>query len=147
MNQACRTCAVAAVVTLVTTGGAGAQDSTTGKASFYSKRQPVACKGLGPFDPDKMTAAHRSIPCGSKVEVTEPKSGKRVIVTITDRGPNKRTGRDLDLSRAAAREFGMMKRGVFTVSYRVVPNVRLPTVPTFVERFRGCIWIPQILPC
>jgi rare lipoprotein A len=98
------------------------------RASFYSAPQRAACGGR--FDPNKLTAAHRTLPCGSRVEVTSKATGRSVVVTITDRGPNARTGRDLDLSRAAAEVLGMRRAGVIVVTYRVLeaepPSSRSP---------------------
>lgn len=81
----------------------------SGKASFYSEPQAVACGGH--FNPKAMTAAHRSLPCGTKVKVTNRRNGKSVIVTINDRGPFTR-GRIIDLSYAAAKKIGMISAGV-----------------------------------
>ena len=61
-----------------------------------------------------MTAAHRKLPFGSRVRVRDVKTGKEVLVTITDRGPFKR-GRVIDLSHVAARELGITGRGVARV--------------------------------
>lgn len=58
-----------------------------------------------------MTAAHRTLPFGTKVKVTEPRSGKSVVVTINDRGPFIR-GRVIDLSTGAAAAIGIKSRGV-----------------------------------
>lgn len=72
----------------------------SGVASFYSYG-PVACRGghVGP-----MTAAHKTLPCGSRVRVTH--GSRSVTVTITDRGPYVR-GRIIDLSPDAARALGI----------------------------------------
>lgn len=57
-----------------------------------------------------MTAAHKSLPFGTKVRVTDQRTGNSVVVTINDRGPFVR-GRIIDLSRAAATELGFRSRG------------------------------------
>ena len=62
-----------------------------------------------------MTAAHRTLPFGSRVRVTNHSNGRSVMVTINDRGPFIR-GRIIDLSVSAARELGMMSAGVVRVS-------------------------------
>lgn len=76
-----------------------------------------------PFDPKKLTAAAWKIPLGTKVKVT---SGDRtVIVTITDRGPNKRLvkqGRIIDLSRAAFLQLGDLRAGLLPVSVTPLKN-------------------------
>jgi rare lipoprotein A (peptidoglycan hydrolase) len=70
-----------------------------------------------PFDPDALTAAHKTLPFGTQLEVTY--GGRSVHVTITDRGPYV-PGRDLDLSLAAARKLGMLSKGVAPVRVRIV---------------------------
>ena len=66
-----------------------------------------------------LTAAHRTLPFGTRLRVTDPKTGRSVIVTITDRGPFGRR-RVLDLSVAAARALGMIDRGVIYVRAQVL---------------------------
>lgn len=73
-----------------------------GMAAYYSGR------GTG------LTAAHKTLPFGTRVRVTDPKTGRSVIVTINDRGPFNR-GRVLDLCTGAARSLGMIQRGVIYV--------------------------------
>ena len=70
-----------------------------------------------PFDADAFTAAHKTLPFGTQLEVSY--RGKSVRVTVTDRGPYG-PGRDLDLSLAAARKLGMLSRGVAPVRVRIV---------------------------
>lgn len=84
-----------------------------GLASFYWQPQAVACGGR--FNPEAMTAAHKTLPCGSKVRVTNKRNGKSVTVTINDRGPFIK-GRIIDLSRAAARQIEMTSAGVVPVT-------------------------------
>ena len=62
------------------------------------------------MNPDAMTAAHRSLPFGTKVKVTNKLNGKSVTVRINDRGPFVK-GRVIDVSKAAARKLGMVSRG------------------------------------
>jgi rare lipoprotein A len=88
-----------------------------GLASFYSHGTRVASGER--FDPDALTAAHPSLPFGTKLKVSDPKSGKSVVVTVNDRGPFVR-GRVLDLSRGAARALGMESRGVDHVTAQVL---------------------------
>jgi rare lipoprotein A len=91
-------------------------------ASVYAvgdSSQPGTKTASGiPFDDNGMTAAHKSLPFGSKVKVTNKKSGDAVTVTITDRGPYVK-GRCIDLSKASARALGFA--GLVPVS--VVPVV------------------------
>ncbi|MFN2100353.1 septal ring lytic transglycosylase RlpA family protein [Altererythrobacter sp. MF3-039] len=82
-----------------------------GVASYYGRRFHGRLTASGTrFDMHAMTAAHRTLPFGSKVRVTNPRNGKSVIVRINDRGPYAK-GRAIDLSRAAAEEIGMIRRG------------------------------------
>jgi len=86
----------------------------TGLASFYWQPQRIAC-GSGRFNPEAMTAAHKTLKCNSKVKVINKNNGKSVIVTINDRGPFV-AGRIIDLSRAAARAIDMIGSGVVPVT-------------------------------
>jgi len=90
----------------------------SGKASFYSYSKGKTASGAK-FDRDAMTAAHRSLPFGTKVRVTDISSSKSVIVRISDRGPFI-AGRVLDLSLAAARNLGITDRGVAQVRVEVL---------------------------
>lgn len=74
------------------------------------------------FDPRLMTAAHRTLPFGTWVEVSCADTGQRVRVRITDRGPFGHQERIIDLSRAAADKLGIRKLGVARVELRVVPG-------------------------
>jgi rare lipoprotein A (peptidoglycan hydrolase) len=85
----------------------------SGMASYYWQGQMTA-SGVR-FNPSAMTAAHRSLPFGTKVRVTNKRNGKSVIVTINDRGPFIR-GRIIDLSNAAAGIIGMRSAGVAPVT-------------------------------
>jgi rare lipoprotein A len=92
-----------------------------GVASFYTRGKKTASGGR--YNPGAMTAAHRSLPFGTKVRVIDKRSGRAVTVTINDRGPFKR-GRVIDLSRAAARAIGMSHRGVTRVRVTVLNSKR-----------------------
>ena len=73
------------------------------------------------FDPHALTAASKTLPLGSKVVVTNPKTGKSVTVRINDRGPFVR-GRNLDLSKRAAEEIGITDKGVARVKVKRVDS-------------------------
>src|ERR1700750_682671 len=90
----------------------------SGKASFYSYRTGKTASGSS-FDRDLQTAAHRSLPFGTKVRVTVPATNKSVVVCITDRGPNIRD-RVLDLSLGAARDLGIRDKGVVEIRAEVL---------------------------
>ena len=72
-----------------------------------------------PFDMNAYTAAHRTLPFGTMVEVTNLENGKKVIVRINDRGPFV-GNREIDLSRAAAEALGMIGQGIARVSIKRV---------------------------
>ena len=97
-----------------------------GLASFYSKHLAGKKTSSGqPYDPKAMTAAHRSLPMGTKVKVVNPKNDKSVVVTVNDRGPVPKN-RMIDLSGAAAKELDMTKAGVTKVDTEVVGKSDLP---------------------
>ncbi|RFB80386.1 septal ring lytic transglycosylase RlpA family protein [Methylovirgula sp. 4M-Z18] len=73
------------------------------------------------FNPRAMTAAHRSLPFGTRLALTNPANGRTVVVRVTDRGPAASTGRALDLSRGAAAALGMLERGTGSLTMRVLP--------------------------
>lgn len=73
-----------------------------------------------PFNPLAMTAAHRTLPFGTWVEVTRMDTGASVRVRITDRGPFGHDDRIIDLSRAAAERLDLVKAGLTRVQLRVV---------------------------
>ncbi|WP_088347522.1 MULTISPECIES: septal ring lytic transglycosylase RlpA family protein [Rhodomicrobium] len=84
----------------------------TGLASFYTPRGKTSSGAK--VDPRALTAAHRKLPFGTRVRVTHLKTGKEVVVVITDRGPF-RGGRIIDISREAAKALEMTKTGVARV--------------------------------
>ena len=87
----------------------------SGVASYYGKRFHGRRTANGErFDMHGYTAAHRTLPFGSKVIVTNPATGRSVTVRINDRGPFTR-GRTIDLSRRAAEDIGLIARGHGTV--------------------------------
>ena len=85
----------------------------TGMASYYGGGRTSSGEITGPKG---LTAAHRTLPFGTNVLVTNVGNGKTVIVRITDRGPFGRRGRIIDVSRAAARELDMIEAGTTRVS-------------------------------
>lgn len=86
-----------------------------GKASWYGPRFHGRKTASGEiFNQHELTAAHRSLPFGTRVRVTNLKNGRSVVVRINDRGPYAK-GRLIDLSRAAAKHLGMLDSGVAQV--------------------------------
>ncbi|WP_028240258.1 septal ring lytic transglycosylase RlpA family protein [Stutzerimonas azotifigens] len=89
--------------------------SQEGKASFYARMHHGERTANGErHDQNALVAAHRSLPFGTQVRVTNLDNGRQVTVRINDRGPYQ-TGRIIDLSRAAARKLGMLDDGVVRV--------------------------------
>jgi rare lipoprotein A len=82
-------------------------------ASYYSHGQKTASGEH--FNPHGLTAAHRSLPFGTKLRVVNPNNGRSVTVRITDRGPFTK-GRTLDLSLGAAKALGITGQGVARVA-------------------------------
>jgi rare lipoprotein A len=95
---------------------------TIGHASWYGQEFAQRPTASGePFDPNGMTAAHRTLPLGSRLRVTNLHNGRTVEVTITDRGPF-RPHREIDLSYGAARALGMVRRGVARVAIELIES-------------------------
>lgn len=93
-----------------------------GMASWYGDElagRPTASGEI--FRPDRLTAAHRTLPLGTEVEVENLANGRTVVVTINDRGPFT-GGRVIDLSERAARQLKMVDQGVARV--RIVSDPR-----------------------
>ncbi|MEO1265332.1 MAG: septal ring lytic transglycosylase RlpA family protein [Pseudomonadota bacterium] len=88
-----------------------------GVASFYWQPQPLASGGR--FNPNALTAAHKTLPFGTRVRVKNLRNGKTVTVRINDRGPYIK-GRIIDLSRRAAGVIGMRARGIAPVTVTVL---------------------------
>lgn len=72
------------------------------------------------FKPDGLTAAHRTLPFGTRIKVTRLDNGRSVTVRINDRGPAEWTGRGLDLSRGAAKLLGIIKAGIARVIFDIL---------------------------
>jgi rare lipoprotein A len=89
--------------------------SQSGMASYYGSESGSQTASGARFNPNAMTAAHRTLPFGTKVRVTNKNNGRSVVVTINDRGPFIR-GRIIDLSTAAAGVIGMKGAGVARVT-------------------------------
>ena len=99
------------------TPSSGTGRSFSGMASFYGNKSGSKTASGQRFNQNAMTAAHRSLPFGTKLRVTH--GGSSVVVTINDRGPFVR-GRVLDLSTGAARAIGLTGAGVGRVTAEVV---------------------------
>jgi|GEM_PF-588283 len=98
------------------------RDLGTGHASYYGRRFHGRRTANGErFDMRAMTAAHKTLPFGSMVLVTNTDNGRSIIVRINDRGPFT-PNRAIDLSRAAAEEIGLVRRGVGEVRIELLAS-------------------------
>jgi rare lipoprotein A len=96
---------------------AGAQFASFGLASFYAEGTRTASGEK--FNPHELTAAHRTLPFGTRLRVTDVATGRSVTVRVNDRGPFV-PGRVVDVSYSAAEALGMIGRGVAKVRLAVV---------------------------
>lgn len=92
----------------------------TSYASYYHDKFNGKKTASGEvFNNSKLTAAHRTLPFGTEIKVTNLNNGEEVIVTINDRGPF-HSSRALDMSKAAFDEIGGIKKGIIPVEYEIV---------------------------
>jgi rare lipoprotein A (peptidoglycan hydrolase) len=96
--------------------GGGSLGPTSGQASYYWQGSRTASGET--FKPDGVSCAHRTLPFGTKLRVTNQSNGKSVVCRVNDRGPFI-AGRIVDLSRGAARQIGMLKVGVVPVTISI----------------------------
>jgi rare lipoprotein A len=113
-----RTAAITAVIiSILSCMAIDAMAGQIGMASYYRHGRKTASGEK--FNPQGLTAAHRTLPFGTKVRVVNVKSGKSVVVRINDRGPFIR-GRIIDLAFGAARAVGLHRAGVAKVRIDVL---------------------------
>jgi rare lipoprotein A len=107
----------AALLGALASGNAFAQSRQefSGVAAYYSKGYQGRTARGDRYDPEKFTAAHKTLPFGTRLHVTDKKTGRSVEVVVNDRGPFTR-GRVLDLSLAAAKQLRMIDRGLTRVT-------------------------------
>ena len=111
---------LAAAMALALTGcesSAATKQVSVGKASWYKMGTRTANGER--FNPNGLTAAHRTLKFGTKVKVTNLRNGKSVVVRINDRGPFIRS-RIIDVSMGAARRIGLTRAGVTKVKVEVL---------------------------
>ena len=110
--------------------GAGLYAQTqSGKASYYAKSWTGRRTSNGErLHHDSMTCAHKTLPFGTLLKVTNLLNGKQVVVRVTDRGPFVR-GRIVDLSWGAAKAIGMLSQGIAPVSVERVTTSTIPFKP------------------
>lgn len=98
--------------------------SKEGKASYYHDKFHGRKTASGTiFNQNEMTCAHKTLPFGTKLEVTNLTNNKTVVVTVTDRGPFIK-GRHIDLSYAAAEKLGFINKGVQRVNFEIIKPSR-----------------------
>ena len=101
-------------------GCASSGSKTDGIASYYADKYQGRKTANGEiFDVGKMTAAHKTLPFGTRVRVTNLVNGKSVVVRVNDRGPFV-AGRVIDLSPAAARKLDMIRAGIVRVKLEIL---------------------------
>ena len=109
------------LLALLLLSGPSVAETLQGEASYYADSLSGNKTASGePYDKNAMTAAHRTLAFGTRVEVTYVSTGKSVVVTINDRGPHVK-GRIIDLSGAAAEQVGMKQDGHGEVTVKVLP--------------------------
>lgn len=117
IEQPQRPVATASVVRRAPEASDKSRGKSQGIASYYS--QGVRTASGEKFDPNELTAAHPTLPFGTRLRVTNKHTGRSVTVRVNDRGPYV-PGRVVDVSYSAARELGMVGRGVVPVKLDVV---------------------------
>ncbi len=101
-------------------GGSKSAFTQSGQGSYYADKFAGKPTASGtPYRPGKLTAAHNTLPFGTKIKVTNVKTGRSVKVTVNDRGPHVK-GRIVDLSKKAASKIGLTEAGVAPVQLKVV---------------------------
>jgi rare lipoprotein A len=105
---------------LTSCGGSKSAFTQSGQGSYYADKfngRPTA-SGT-PYRPGKLTAAHNTLPFGTKIRVTNTRTGQSVKVVVNDRGPHTK-GRIVDVSKRAARKLGLLDAGVVPVKLKVI---------------------------
>ena len=120
---------LAIVVVVLAACGAAPKKAETGKptgvqtglATWYGGDHDGGPTASGErFHKNALTAAHRTLPMGTRVRVTNENNGRSVILRINDRGPYGNKRRIIDVSEAAARQLGMIEAGVVPVRVEVI---------------------------
>ena len=102
--------------------GSDDTEIASGMESYYGRELAGNRTASGEaFDPDDFTCAHRTLPFGTKLRVTNLANGQSVVVRVNDRGPWGR-GRVIDISQAAAKEIGMHRSGTAKVSVALLED-------------------------
>jgi len=116
-------------------------EAEVGLASWYGTESQGTTAGGEVYDMNKLTAAHRTLPLGSKIRVTNLKNHRSLILRVNDRGPNV-LGRLLDVSKAAAQYLGFIGEGMAKVKVTVVgyPRGYVAQASSYLYLpLRGCV--------
>ncbi len=101
-------------------GGSKSAFTQSGQGSYYADKFAGRATTSGaPYRPGRLTAAHNTLPFGTKIKVTNMRNGRSVKVVVNDRGPHVK-GRIVDVSKRAARKLGLIEAGVVPVQLKVV---------------------------
>jgi len=101
-------------------GGSKSAFTQSGQGSYYADKFTGRPTTSGtPYRPGRLTAAHNTLPFGTKIKVTNVRNGRSVKVVVNDRGPHVK-GRIVDVSKRAARKLGLLDAGVVPVQLKVV---------------------------
>lgn len=108
---------------LITLSSCGSTKSTftqSGQGSYYADKFAGHPTASGtPYRPGKLTAAHNTLAFGTRIRVTNTRTGRSVKVVVNDRGPHTK-GRIVDVSKRAARKLGLVDAGVAPVTLKVI---------------------------
>jgi|SRR5215510_1662597 len=118
MRSLCSTIGLVSILLL--TGGARAVDAEIATAVYYSRRLDGHRTASGErFNSNALTAAHKTYPLGTRLRLTNVRNKRSVVVRVNDRGPFT-PGRDLSVTRRAARQLGMLRAGHAQVKVTVL---------------------------
>jgi len=114
-------------------------EAEVGLASWYGTESQGTTASGELYDMNKLTAAHRTLPLGSKIRVTNLKNHRSLVLRVNDRGPNV-LGRLLDVSKAAAQYLGFIGSGMATVRVTLVayPKGYIAQALPYLS-LRGCV--------
>ncbi len=105
---------------LAACGSSKSAFTESGQGSYYADKFAGRATASGePYRPGRLTAAHNTLPFGTRIKVTNVRTGRSVKVVVNDRGPHVK-GRIVDVSKRAARKLGLVQAGVAPVRIKVI---------------------------
>lgn len=123
-SQIIRLVLSALAIILISCGGSKSAFTQSGQGSYYADKFAGRPTASGtPYRPGQLTAAHNTLPFGTRIRVTNTRTGRSVKVVVNDRGPHVR-GRIVDVSKRAARKLDLLDAGVAPVTLKVVRAAR-----------------------